>query len=258
MSTMTERLAARARSAAKAKTFQRGPFEVTVSGTATPEQTEETLGALDLAAAHLGQHGKLRQLLYGKVSLVGRSRNAAEYDPKTDSIAILFTYHKPAGQAYTIAHELGHRFWFKFLSSEQREEFKTFQHPSYDIRLFDSARRRAVAAEVVTMARLRKFKKPMPSDLSEDLTLWLTSPDAPPVREYVQDYLTDKVSEEELFKLAQGTRDEEIAAGEKRPALYVTPYGKTNELENFAEAVAHLAFGKALPDPIKAFLEAVT
>ena len=110
------------------RNFKHGPFEIRNDYGFRVEEYEEPLKILEKASDAVGRAG-YGKVLYGTVVLASQSkmpsRNAAGvYVNQSDLIYLNVESKYRYDAVYTIVHELGHRYWYKFLSDPQREAYE--------------------------------------------------------------------------------------------------------------------------------------
>lgn len=242
--------------------FKHGPFRVfTVPGVSRKE-VEAALEALDEAAAKI--HPRFPQVLYGDVYLAtslarsGPYNPSASYSPSSDAVHLSVRARRRFDDVYTIVHELGHRFGYKFAEGTPayREFVALSTRKEWQKVLFDDAVRAQVAGELVAAAVDRKQGRPM-KPLSEDAVLWAKQPHVE-VKARIADFLAGKIDQARLHDLLKGQRDQEVETGKLlHGPLAVTPYGATKVVENFAEAFAHYVLGMEMPPELRSVLAAM-
>jgi hypothetical protein len=109
-----------------------------VTGHRTPMKRELFIRQLDQARKFLRRHKLEKQLWYGPIFIVasetsggfGEESTGATYVRAKDVVRILADPDDPElethNTAANVVHELGHRYWFKFLSPEDRHNFRRF------------------------------------------------------------------------------------------------------------------------------------
>jgi hypothetical protein len=232
----------------KEREIQHGPFLVIPVPGITKKQLDTSLSALDSAAAKIRL--KFPKVLYGRVFLATSlsRKTAAHYVHTDDTVHLSVNARKRFDDIYTLIHELGHRFDYKFLESQLRNKFWGLSTKrEHEVIHFDAKLRDQVADEVVDLAKTRALGHPLPK-MSPELETWLRSVDGPlNIKRDMADYLAGKIDESKLHATAKGSKDADVMTDKViREPLAVTPYGATNVRENFAEAFAHYVLGMDL------------
>jgi len=107
-------------------------FNVQLVGSATKEQITDSLSTLEQAADILRRKG-YANLLYGDVFISNTlGRAFANYIASSDDMAIApKKAPSPDQMVKSYIHELGHRYWYKVMSQDQRDEFiEAVSHPT--------------------------------------------------------------------------------------------------------------------------------
>lgn len=243
-------------------TFQHGPFRVfTVPGVTSQEKTS-ALGAFDAATEKI--RPKFPQVLYGDVYLAttlaksGPYVPSATYQPNNDTIQLSVRAKRRFDDIYTITHELGHRFDFRFVQGTPRyQEFvKLSTRKVWATITYDRQLRAQVAAELFEAAEDRRLGRPF-QKLSPEAELWAKQPDVE-VKKLMSDYLAGRIDGARLRAELAGKKDVEAMTGELlHGPLAVTPYGATKPGENFADAFAHFVLDMPMPAELQAILAAM-
>jgi hypothetical protein len=102
--------------------FQVGPFTVHNIIGARGEELDNLRGSLEKAEQGIKQLTDIvpgfDKVLYGDVYLVGKisqARVMAFYMPKSDDVYVIPFKHVGTTEVHNLIHELGHRFWHKFM-----------------------------------------------------------------------------------------------------------------------------------------------
>lgn len=101
-----------------------GPFKVHNTIGATPKQFEAIQGLFESAIRSLNAIKDFRKVLYGDVFVVGQlkqSTTLAWYSVRDDDVYIRSLAKKGIDDLRSLIHELGHRYWFKFLSLDVKQ-----------------------------------------------------------------------------------------------------------------------------------------
>jgi hypothetical protein len=86
-----------------------------------------TVGVLEKAAQLVRSVGPFAKILYGDVFIVGKleqPRTMAWYYPKDDTV-YLRPQNLGKGEQFNLIHELGHRYWFKFMPGDGQRQWNT-------------------------------------------------------------------------------------------------------------------------------------
>ena len=111
-----------------------GPFKVHNTIGANAKQFAEIQGLFESAARALSTTRDFKKVLYGDVFVVGqieRATSAAWYQIKADDVYIRSLAKKGQDDLQSLIHELGHRYWFKFCSREQRQATSTLYYQTH-------------------------------------------------------------------------------------------------------------------------------
>lgn len=222
-------------------------------------KVSESEGALEAFKAAVGKiRTKFPSVLYGKVffSTHLKARVAAWYSPQDDTIHLNVRAKKRFDDVYTIIHEMGHRYDFKFLGEENRRKFWGLSmRKEYEKIFFDEKKREQVADEAVALAKAKAQGRPV-SAPSPELVAWLKSPHGPSnPRELTTKFMNLAIGEKELHDGIKGTKNAEVTTEVVlHGPLSVTPYGATKPRENFAEAFAHYVLGMNQPPELEAII----
>ena len=91
-----------------------------------PQKLDITLKVIDSVTDRIKSHG-YGQILYGDILIVGqlmKSNVLAWYYKESDNINIRPFLKVGMGVEHNLAHEIGHRQWYKFLSMEQQKAWR--------------------------------------------------------------------------------------------------------------------------------------
>lgn len=228
--------------------IQRGGFTIIPMPGLKKAEVEGALEALDAAAEKI--RSKFPQVLYGNVyfSTHLSAKTAAHYLAADDAIHLSVGARKRFSDVYTLIHEFGHRFDWKFQKGKTlyREFVRLSTDKGYEEIVYDDKLREAVADEVVEVVRAVKEKR-RAALLTPEAELWLKGPDLD-IKPLTSAYMAGKIDEGKLHAEVKGTKDVTRLTGKVvREPLSVTPYGATKVTENFAEAFAHYVLGMAMP-----------
>lgn len=104
-------------------TFDVGGLRVVFEGSVAEKETEQYMAHVLEAYRALGAK-RLKKAWYGELFICPGCENAGgAYRAGPDTVSL---YEKPGARAvYAIVHEVGHRYWFKSMSSAQRARFQT-------------------------------------------------------------------------------------------------------------------------------------
>lgn len=132
-----------ARSTGGAGTLQAesvGPFKVHNTIGANEKQFKEIQGLVESAARALSTTRDFKKVLYGDVFIVGQlkdSGTAAWYSLKDDDVFVRSLAKKGVDDLESLVHELGHRYWWRFTTPDQRRAIQSL-FTGLDKRLFPS------------------------------------------------------------------------------------------------------------------------
>lgn len=228
--------------------IKRGGFTIIPMPGLKKAEVDAALEALDAAAEKI--RAKFPQVLYGSVyfSTHLSTRTAAQYILGQDTIQLSVRARKRFDDIYSLIHEFGHRFDWKFQKGKPlyQEFVRLSTDKGYEEIVYDDKLREAVADEVVEVVRAVKEKR-RPALLTPEAELWLKGPDLN-IKPLTSAYMAGKIDERKLHAEVKGTKDVTRLTGKVvREPLSVTPYGATKVTENFAEAFAHYVLGVAMP-----------
>lgn len=240
--------------------FKHGPFRVFTIPGVTRAEADKALAAFDAATSQVRAH--FPQVLYGDVYLAttlaksGPYTPSASYSPHSDTIQLSVRAQRRFDDVYTIIHELGHRYGFKF--AEGTPAYREFTALSmrrvWETILFDKKLRSAAAAELAQAAIDRQQGRPF-RKLSPEAELWAKQPDVD-VKKSISEFLAGKIGEDRLREQLAGHKDVEAMTGKLlHGPLAVTPYGATKVTENFAEAFAHFILRMPMPAEFQVLLQ---
>ena len=102
-----------------------GAFKVHNTIGATEKQFKEILGLVESATKALTPMGDFKKVLYGDVYVVGQlkqSRTLAWYSIKADDVYLRSLAKKGIDDLASLIHELGHRYWFRFMPRDQKQK----------------------------------------------------------------------------------------------------------------------------------------
>lgn len=228
--------------------FKHGGFTIVPMRGLKKAEVDAALEALDAAAEKI--RSKFPQVLYGEVyfSTHLSAKTAAQYVPGQDTIQLSVRARKRFDDIYSLIHEFGHRFDWKFQKGKPlyKDFVRLSTHKEYEEIVYDDKLRDSVADEVVEVARAYKEKRPT-ALLSPQAELWVKGPDID-IKPLTSAYVAGKIDERKLHAEVKGTKDVTRLTGKVvREPLSVTPYGATKSTENFAEAFAHYVLGMPMP-----------
>lgn len=100
-----------------------GPFKVHNTIGAKEKQFKELQGLVKAAVKAITPVMDFKKVLYGDVFVVGQlrqSRTLAWYSPSEDEVYLRNLAKKGIDDLASLIHELGHRYWFKFATANQK------------------------------------------------------------------------------------------------------------------------------------------
>lgn len=100
-----------------------GPFKVHNTIGAKEKQFKELQGLVKAAVKAITPVMDFKKVLYGDVFVVGQLRHArtlAWYSPTEDEVYLRNLAKKGIDDLASLIHELGHRYWFKFATADQK------------------------------------------------------------------------------------------------------------------------------------------
>ena len=175
------------------------------------------------------------KVLYGEIYYVGnisRSRAAAWYNINEDVLYTRPTKKWGMDEVEVLLHELGHRYWRKFVSKDKKHEW-FLHHLSVSGRNvdFEVAMPEVGDALRLRIPRMPRGWRPVVSRI-EDGEYWFTLPNG--------SERSHSVFSMRKFLYAQ-------ARNEAKQSKYPTAYSATNQEEHFCEAVSLMSVGKLPP-----------
>ena len=257
--------------------FKHGSFTIILTKGAEGG-LDEAIAALDKAAAKI--RPKFPKVLYGKVyvrrGLRGSSpygaggQVAGVYVEATDTISLSLYATPDRDSIKTLIHEFGHRYHTRFLNSDQREKFIELSTVG-DVQRsqFPLSERRRLTAEILALFREHQQENYPDSDtfLSKRAQLWLDAyprelwrKDVMPLLKRFRDDKDNSVEPALEHALGQyqfgGNLTVVLNEGDYQP-LAASLYGESKWTENFAECFLATVLGMSLPEPLKAFMDAL-
>lgn len=192
------------------------------------DDLRKTVEALEKAEREIrAASPKLAKVLYGEVFVVGqirKSRNLAWYYYEEDTVYLRPHLRVGQGEVHNLAHELGHRYWHKFLDGSAQRAWGT------NHRMLKSTR------PTVRMPRV-----------GEPINIPFKGRTEPPVVEAVEGHRGKimlklvgggYVGYDQVYRALQSLEIE---------AKFPTPYAATSPEEHFAESFAMFALGTLPP-----------
>ena len=229
--------------------LQHGPYTVINNYGYRPDEYAGALAVLDKATAAITKSG-FGSAAYGDIVLEGFQKGDAYsgfYLNHQDLIRLKVETKYRMDVVYTLVHELGHRVWFKQISSEKRDAYTEAYMGSTqtlsvaDRELFWKA---LVAADFSAAGARRR----LPTELQELFsTYWKEFPGLKP---------KINISEAQLEDLHRHfvVPNRKYHVFKAQLPDSVTDYGQTNVQEDFAEVFAHYCTGMSLtPDAAARF-----
>lgn len=237
-----------------------GPWKVhNIAGISDGAMTE-VLAVVDKAGSHIP--GKFHEVLYGGLYLGNRSGGGhggmASYLPGNDTVQINMKAFGAniSEMMKSFIHELGHRYWFKFMKGPARVAFtKLSTEPAYvQVEIhYDSRLRERVAEEYLQIVRSKRKK----SHPSPELVGWLRALHEEGALGPMSSFAEAHPEEgDKILAMVRGTKDRTIVTqGEKiRDGISVSEYGASKVIENFADAFAFYALKRDMhPDMVHFF-----
>lgn len=204
-----------------AEIFSVPPFKVHNTIHLKGEKLEVARNLVENAVLALKGNPKLARVMYGDVYLVGKIRESntlAWYRVSSDDLYMRPETKLGPGEVASLLHELGHRYWYKFMDSNQQRDWERLYY-------------RVRGSGKATM--------PQPGDV---LDLSFKGVDPPVVvRTVTPSYL-------ELENNGLKYRTDKIMEELGKKADYPSRYAAKNQDEYFAECFAFFAMG-ILKDP---------
>lgn len=207
-----------------------GPFTVHNTIGATSEQFKEIVGLVDQAdrALHVLD---FKKVAYGDVFVVGQlkqTRTVAWYNIAEDDVYVRSQAKKGIDDLRYLLHELGHRYWFKFMPVTGK---------ALIYKLYGDLKYARVPVE------LPKVGEPIPMEFWEE-------PNPPTVTKIDHKFI--------YFSDGKGIKIDAYRKFVQIDAVFPSRYSATNEAEFFAECFAFFALGQLKPELKERFEAAVT
>lgn len=214
-----------------------GPFVMHNTLHLADEKLASTISVVEKATLRIrSSNGKLAKVLYGDVFVVGKisqSRDLAWYYINDDSLYLRLM--SGLTEVRSLCHELGHRYWYKFLQGDAQRQWRTTYY-------------------VMKNTNVPKVELPK---VGEPLGVSVKGHTEMPIVE--------------SYGFVRGTRVINLVGGgavsvsgifgfleEKAVATkFPTPYAATKAEEYFAECFADYVGGTLAPEHVKLFEEAV-
>lgn len=105
-----------------------GPFKVHNTIGANEKQFGEVRGLVESASRALSTTRDFKKVLYGDVFIVGQLKDpgtAAWYSLKDDDVFVRSLAKKGGDDLGSLIHELGHRYWWRFTTPDQRRAIQS-------------------------------------------------------------------------------------------------------------------------------------
>lgn len=215
--------------------FEVGPFQIHNTTHLEGTKLADTVAVIEGVVRLLKAHPKLSRVLYGDVFLVGqlrRARTLAWYFEDED--VVYLRAQKPGlDEKINLLHELGHRYWSKFLKGDAPRQWRT-RH--YLLKNTDAPR-----------VSLPKVGEPLGFPVKGDPN---------PVVKAYKATMRGMVVELESGGGFKTDTVYDALSGQALAKKFPTPYAMTNAEEYFAEAFAHYVVGDLATDHVAAFEEA--
>jgi hypothetical protein len=214
-----------------------GPFKVHNTIGADEKQFKEIQGLVENAARSLSTTRDFGNVLYGDVYVVGQLRQShtlAWYKIQSDDVYVRSLAKKGGDDLHSLIHELGHRYWFKFATSDQKRNVNAL-FMDLGTAPPPTVTRPTVGDELPVSVKGAKGTKFI--IVKDDGMYFTTEPKGTfPVREVMR-LLTQR---------AKGTE------------TFPSQYSMTDSSEFFAECFAFYTLGRLKPDLAKRFEEALS
>jgi hypothetical protein len=215
-----------------------GPFKVHNTIGADAKHFKDIRGLIENAARSIATTRDFKKVLYGDVFIVGQlkqSNTLAWYNYRDDDVYVRSLAKKGFDDLQSLVHELGHRYWFKFATPDQKKAITTLFY------------RTGVSAAQVGSALDRLLHTPNPGDKLPFR-----------VRGVKGDPIVDRVENELVYLVGGGrllARDVSKILGVQ--LAFPTTYASKNVEEFFAECFAFFVHGRLKPDLADAFRKAL-
>ncbi len=209
-----------------------GPFKVHNTIDADAKHFKEVKGLIENAARALSTTRDFKKVLYGDVFVVGQlkqSTTLAWYNVNHDEVFVRSLAKKGGNDLQSLIHELGHRYWFKFATQDQKRAIQ---------RLFLD----------LSVAPAPKVKRPTVGD-----ELPVPVKGAKGIKFIIVKDTGDiyETAPKGRFPVRAVLNMMETAA--KGEAVFPSRYSMTNDQEFFAECFAFYTMGRMKPDLVKKF-----
>lgn len=205
------------------------PFKVHNTLHLMGDKLKAARSLVEKAVSDLKAHPRLARVMYGDIYLVGKLREGntlAWYRVSTDDLYVRAETKYGFGDTHSLLHELGHRYWYKFLNSAQQRDWSMW---------FYRVKHNGKAA------------LPQPGEVV-DISFKGVKPPAI-VKSVTSDFL-------ELANNGLRYPLDKIMSVLNQKANYPSQYSAKNEEEYFAECFGFYAMG-VLKDPHKSFFESL-
>lgn len=237
--------------------LRHGPFRLQLEEGLDQEAVTPVLQALDKASEAIRRRFG-SEVLYGDVAVVRKVKLGetfyASYNETQDRIELSIEAEGDGKSVHALVHEFGHRYESKRLPRELRDEFKRLISGGPVFRTFTYAERKRIAG----MYRQALLDE---TYIEDDLyDSWLNAEDRP--NKDRANSLASKFFDGEVsvlddlvqdFAALRGPGEVTIQVAYREP-LRVSGYAAGDWHENFAEAFAYVALGRALPQDIATFM----
>ena len=209
-----------------------GPFKVHNTIGADAKQFKEIQGLVENATRALSTTRDFKKVLYGDVYVVGQLRQShtlAWYKIQSDDVYVRSLAKKGGDDLQSLIHELGHRYWFKFATQDQKRAIQ---------RLFLD----------LSVAPAPKVKRPTVGD-----ELPVPVKGAKGIKFIIVKDTGDiyETAPKGRFPVRAVLNMMETAA--KGEAVFPSRYSMTNDQEFFAECFAFYTMGRMKPVLVKKF-----
>ena len=213
-------------------TLTLGSFEVHNTVGANEKVMAVVVDVFEQAERAIAAMFDFGKVLYGPVFITGqvlKSGTLAWYYVQTDEVYVRANLKKGRGELHNLVHELGHRYWYRFLGATKQQ---------------------AIARWFARIDRLEGTRTEMPK-VGEPMPFEMKGHATPPIIQRIEGthFYIDEHGYLKFEAIWKAIREED------RRRKYPTPYSSTNEVEFFAEVFAMYVLG-TLPQAFVADFEA--
>lgn len=236
--------------------FKHGPFTIFNSYGYREEEYEDVMRVLD-KAADLVKRAGFGRILYGDVEFTTGISAAGSYHNRNDRIKLNVLSDYRYSNVYTLVHEFGHRYWYKFTTPAARDAYEDdFGGKAGYLTL----KQREDIWRALQYAKFSPGKTKLYLDetrlFPEVLARWKEIMTRQGWR--TKDVRRNPDEFQWMYKrFVVPNRKLDRPYGEVQD-VSVTDYGNTDVLEDFAEIFAHVVTGKSVaPDAMARFRKAL-